>query len=322
VIAGSASSPDGTNQTASNIGSWLIFGSWIAGIIVSFAIRPAYDRRRGFPSRDPEWPRPTARSRQWSTRYALADYTVVFVATILLGLFLRYVVDVHVSVGAGVLIVDAMLLAGLVPIARKRGLSFADLGVRPTRAMPSLGLVIVGLVVYFLFAALWVLAFIGNSTQSSAGQLADFNHLGTFDLVVTLFAISLSAPIVEEIFFRGLLYRSLRNRLPVWQAAVVAGLLFGLVHITGYPLITLPVKAAFGIIACLLYERTGSLLPGIALHAFVDASAADIAVTGNDTVVLIVAGTLIAVLVVRAGVLRIARPSRSAPAIATAVDGP
>jgi hypothetical protein len=311
----------GTNQTEAGIGSLLMIAAWVGGIVASFAIRPAYDARRGFPARDPRWPRPTVRSLEWSARYALLAYTVVFITTILLGLVLRYVVDVHVGVGLGVLIVDALLLAGLVPIARKRGLSLADLGVRPTRAMPSLGLVIQALMTYFVFGGLWALAFIGNSTKGTAGQLADFHHLSRLTLVVTVFATSVSAPVVEEIFFRGLLYRSLRNRLPIWQAALLAGLLFGLVHITGYPLITLPVKAAFGVIACLLYERTGSLLPGIALHSFVDASVTDLALTGNDIVVLIVAGTVTAAIIVRAGFLRFLRaPAPSEPLIQPATD--
>ncbi len=117
-------------------------------------------------------------------------------------------------------------------------------------------------------------------------------------------AAAVSAPVVEEIFFRGLLYRSLRNRLGVARAALLAGALFGLVHITGYPLITLPIKAGFGVLACLLYERTGSLLPGIALHSFIDASGIDIALTGNDAVVLIVAGSVAGALLVRAGLLK------------------
>jgi hypothetical protein len=62
--------------------------------------------------------------------------------------------------------------------------------------------------------------------------------------------------------------------------------MFSFVHITSYPLDTLPVKAAFEIMTCLLYERTGSLLPGIALHSFVDASAIDVSLSGNDLIVL------------------------------------
>ena len=149
---------------------------------------------------------------------------------------------------------------------------------------------VLAFVAYLVLAGLWTLAFISRSEERAANILSGIHHLGTFDLVLTVIAVSLSAPIVEEIFFRAV-HPSLRNRLPVLQAALVAGLLFGLVHITGYPLITLPIKAAFGVIACLLYERTGSLLPGIALHSFVDASAVDIARTGNNIIVLIVAGS-------------------------------
>jgi membrane protease YdiL (CAAX protease family) len=55
--------------------------------------------------------------------------------------------------------------------------------------------------------------------------------------------------------------------------------LFGAVHASTYPVDTLPPKIVFGIIACLLYQRTGSLYPGIVLHALIDASAFESAVS-------------------------------------------
>jgi membrane protease YdiL (CAAX protease family) len=64
-----------------------------------------------------------------------------------------------------------------------------------------------------------------------------------------------------------LLYRSFRNRLGIGPACVIAGALFGLGHID-YPLLVRPDLAFFGVVAALLYERTGSLLPGIAMHSF------------------------------------------------------
>jgi hypothetical protein len=85
--------------------------------------------------------------------------------------------------------------------------------------------------------------------------------------------IAICAPVCEEIFFRGVLYRSLRNRFSMWPAALIAGALFGLMHAAGWPLDTLPIKASFGVLMCLLYERTGSILPCIAVHAFVDGTA-------------------------------------------------
>jgi membrane protease YdiL (CAAX protease family) len=59
------------------------------------------------------------------------------------------------------------------------------------------------------------------------------------------------------------------------------------------------VKVAFGIIMCLLYELTGSLLPGIAVHSFVDGTAADAAVTGNAYVALGVYGLVLVLVIAR-----------------------
>ena len=298
------------------LAGWLVLIGWIAGIVTSLVIRPEYQARISrMPPAEHRWPQPTARSLEWSVRYALVAFIVTFGGDVLLGLLLRDVFGVHVGVGVAVLSTDATLLAALVPLARKRGLSLRDLGLRSTLPMRSLGLALLTLVSYGLFAGLYTFAFIGHSAQQSAGVLSQVNRLGTVGTIVVVIAVSLSAPIVEEIFFRGLLFRSLRNRLPLVSASLAAGCLFGLVHIIGYPLVTLPVKAFFGVLACLLYERTGSLLPGIAVHSFVDASAIDVALTGNDDIVFCVFGALIIVLVLRWAVVTAVRPvTRASPA--------
>lgn len=266
------------------VGAVLIVVAWMGGAIASFMIRPGYERRVGGRVRERvPWPEPTARSRQWSVRYALIAYVVTFVGVTVVAAVLYFGVGVQLHVGAGVLVVDAALLGALVPLRRRRGLTRQDLGLRAAPAARSVGLVIVALVVYVLIAVLWVAVV---QPRGGANALADVRHQSTISVVLAVFAVAVSAPVVEEIFFRGLLYRSLRNRLSVLPAVLIAGALFGLVHITSYPLDTLPVKAAFGVIACLLYERTGSLLPGIALHSFVDASSIDVSLTGNDLIVL------------------------------------
>jgi membrane protease YdiL (CAAX protease family) len=72
------------------------------------------------------------------------------------------------------------------------------------------------------------------------------------------------APICEELFFRGLLYRVLRARMSMWIAAVIDGVLFGLVHGS---LIIVPILAFLGVVLCYVYERTGTLYAVIAIHA-------------------------------------------------------
>lgn len=286
-LAGWVIAAAGAHTKLASLAEVLMLGAWLAGVVTSFGIRSAYEDAIGGapPSTDP-WPQPTERSRAWTVRYAVAAFVITFAGDIVLGLLLRHAFGVHLKVGVGVLIVDTTLLASLLPVASRRGLSLSDLGVRAAPSMRSLGLVILMLVAYALLAAGYSALFIGHSARHSADLLSGVRHLGTVLTVITVVAVAVSAPVVEEIFFRGLLYRSLRNRLPVPWAALIGGALFGLVHIIGYPLITVPVKMLFGILACLLYERTGSLLPGIAVHSFVDASAIDWALTGNDDIVV------------------------------------
>jgi hypothetical protein len=74
----------------------------------------------------------------------------------------------------------------------------------------------------------------------------------------------ITAPLVEEVLFRGLLYVSVKQaghpRIALWGVAV----LFGLSH--GH-LPTLVPLTLFGLILTWLYERTNNLLAPIAAHA-------------------------------------------------------
>ncbi len=78
-----------------------------------------------------------------------------------------------------------------------------------------------------------------------------------------LVLLGVLAPILEEIFFRDMIFRSLVARLgKVWMAAVVSSLLFMVAHLTLYP-------GAFllGLIGCTLVVMSKSLWPAIFFHA-------------------------------------------------------
>ena len=73
------------------------------------------------------------------------------------------------------------------------------------------------------------------------------------------------APISEEVCFRGLLFGGIRNRLPMWPAALLAGIVFGLLHATtGWSAV--PVLIFFGMVLAIVYEKTGSIWPPIMIH--------------------------------------------------------
>jgi membrane protease YdiL (CAAX protease family) len=73
------------------------------------------------------------------------------------------------------------------------------------------------------------------------------------------------APIFEELAFRGLLYPTLRLRLPPWPAALLSAALFGVAH--GYGLQGFVAVTWSGMIWAMGYERTRSLLPAMLAHA-------------------------------------------------------
>lgn len=85
-------------------------------------------------------------------------------------------------------------------------------------------------------------------------------------LPVQILLIVVAAAIAEEICFRGMLFGGLRERLPRWAAALIAATVFGLLHaFTG--ITAVPPLIVLGFIFCLLYEKTGSIVPGMMLHA-------------------------------------------------------
>ncbi|HTO12422.1 MAG TPA: type II CAAX endopeptidase family protein [Candidatus Binatia bacterium] len=83
-------------------------------------------------------------------------------------------------------------------------------------------------------------------------------------VAVTLVSTVVLAPVFEEIIFRGLLYGSLRARLGVWPSVVASALVFALAH--GYGAAGFASVFLSGALWAWSYERTRSLLPGIAAH--------------------------------------------------------
>lgn len=76
----------------------------------------------------------------------------------------------------------------------------------------------------------------------------------------------LVAPVAEEVFFRGIVQTLLLNVLRRrWAALALASLVFAAVHFPQPQAI--PALAVLGVLLGFAYERTGSLLPAIAVHS-------------------------------------------------------
>ena len=104
----------------------------------------------------------------------------------------------------------------------------------------------------------------------------DAAHQPLLDAVVILTGVILT-PLTEELLFRGVLYQALRRSMPVGGAALLSALIFAAMHFTLALFIPLTVM---GLVLALLYERSGSLLPSMLVHA-----------CNNAIILIIIAGS-------------------------------
>lgn len=159
----------------------------------------------------------------------------------------------QLATAAGFLLVPLLVATRRGATARE---AFARLGLRGFRAS-ALKWMAASVGAYLLFAFLYALV-VGEPRQRDIAE-----GFGPAPAQVLLIAIA--APVSEEVCFRGMLFGGLRERLPRLAAALAGGGVFGALHaVTGISAV--PVLIVFGLLLCLLYEATGSIVPGIILH--------------------------------------------------------
>jgi CAAX protease family protein len=164
-------------------------------------------------------------------------------------------------------------------------------GLRRAPFWPTVGWAALGLFSFYVLAALYSAIVQPDAKQTVAQDLGA--NQGTIGMIAAGFMVICVAPVAEEFFFRGFFYRALRSRYSVLAAALIDGLLFGVIHwdfSTADGLLIIPPLATLGFMFCLVYERTGTLYPVIALHALNNAIA--FGVTVEDPGVSLVLGPL------------------------------
>jgi membrane protease YdiL (CAAX protease family) len=141
----------------------------------------------------------------------------------------------------------------------------------------SLGWMVIALAGFALaFAALLAPFVLGGAAslddgdavgyRLSSGGLPVDDASGPLVVIFTALAIAVLAPICEEIFFRGVMFGALRRWKGVWVAATITAIVFSAAHLEFSPVIFAD-RLIAGFVWCLIYARTGRLLPGMMAHA-------------------------------------------------------
>lgn len=116
-----------------------------------------------------------------------------------------------------------------------------------------------------LYGAGWCILYFSGPTDNALERLVRSSRAAA---LATAVAATFTAPLIEELVFRGLLYSSLRRLAGDAWAVTVVFLLFALIHVPQY-------WPSYGVIATILLlsftltmvrARTGRLLPCFVIH--------------------------------------------------------
>ena len=134
----------------------------------------------------------------------------------------------------------------------------------------ALPMLLVGVIIYAVLALI-VQAIAGDQPEPSHPIQGAFSS-GPWGILLIYLLACVAAPIVEEIMFRGVLYRYLRDlsRGLMWvlsfaMAALVSSFIFAVIHPQG--ILFVPVLGALAVGFCLGRERRGSLIAPIVAHS-------------------------------------------------------
>lgn len=214
---------------------------------------------RYLPARDPHQP-PTPTSTKLDTPSHSCPTSVGDEGD----LYVAHAADRTLTTTANIFVQLATALGFLlVPmaLASMRGASgwreiFARLGIRAFKPS-ALKWMAAAIGAYLLFAFLYS-TFVVVPHQKDIAE-------GFGPVPIQVLLIVFAAPVSEEVCFRGMLFGGLRTKLPRIAAALICGVIFGGLHaLTGVSAV--PPLIVFGFILALLYEKTGSVVPGILLH--------------------------------------------------------
>jgi uncharacterized protein len=163
-------------------------------------------------------------------------------------------------------VLDAVLVAVVYfRVVRPGVITWRDMGLPPD-ALPT-----VGRVALLATVGLFLVAIVVEQALQLLGihqtQLDGFQWLAAvppwlFALVVI--AAAVVAPIAEEIYFRGYVFRAYYEQKGPLPAYVFSAALFALVHLNLPAFVPI---FAIGLFLAYIYRRTNSILPGMVAHA-------------------------------------------------------
>ena len=131
-------------------------------------------------------------------------------------------------------------------------------------ALAAAALVMVAQIAFFSFLTY----FYGDRAMPATPLEPILRSPNWFESVGLVVLILLVIPVAEEVFFRGMLYNALRQRLRVAVAAPLQAVVFAALHL--YGLTGMAVVALIGVALALVYEWRKTLLTPVVMHVLIN----------------------------------------------------
>ncbi len=218
-------------------------------------------------SKVPEWP--FAFAIKTSLLFSVGPILFIFGIVLLSLLFpdsrewLRQVIDRR-FIFTALCINNLAILSHLILQIRKQGKGYRDVGLKSFPVWTALKYLLAYPFVYFLIiiAAVGVITLIAQflGHPIAPGQIAPNKRQESFYWDIAVYAVII-IPIVEEVFYRGILLPAWVNRKGWLRGSVYRSLIFSIAHGPTAPFIMI-----LSLYQSRMYYRTGSIIPGLVVH--------------------------------------------------------
>lgn len=156
-----------------------------------------------------------------------------------------------------------ILLAFVLWFTFRRKDALGEMGVKPIKISHVPGLAVFGLSVQAVTSITIAIFSVFTGPLGEETQQSYDNMFGSETTLSMFIFMAVATPVIEEIVFRGLIHKSMREVMPRSAAVVLSSLCFGLCHGEFYRVVY---ATLLGILLAAVYEKYSSILPSVIIH--------------------------------------------------------
>lgn len=182
------------------------------------------------------------------------------------GVYLDALQGSSIEASFSFVLITALFEIGLVYLyLRKFKTGWKSVGLRKFSVLKAIGLLLLMLIIFTVGVGILtaLVTYLLPAFNPDQAQTNEFTEKTMTNPSLTLLALVIIPPILEEVIYRGFIFPALSKKYGIIFGAVVSSILFGLAHLQANVSIY---TFVLGLVLCFMYVKLRSIVPGIALH--------------------------------------------------------